>query len=210
MNAPLSPRPLYEEVAERLRQRIFQRELSPGDWVDESLLTAQYGISRTPLREAIKLLASEGLITMKPRRGAYVTEVSEQDLRDVFELLALLESDAAGVVAQQNDAQVLSALDALHTQLTRAHADREAFFAINEQFHTALLKAAGNRWREQTVADLRKVMKLNRHHSLFKTGRVEESLKEHAAIMAALHSGNAQASVQAMRHHMMQGLEAAV
>ena len=210
MNAHLSPRPLYEEVAERLRERIFNRELSPGDWVDESLLTAQYGISRTPLREAIKLLASEGLITMKPRRGAYVTEVSEQDLREVFELLALLESDAAGVVAAKRDANVITHLEQLHLQLIAASAERETFFTINEQFHTTLLKAAGNRWREQTVADLRKVMKLNRHHSLFKTGRVEESLKEHSAIMDALRSGNAAESALAMKHHMMQGLEAAV
>ena len=210
MNALLSPRPLYEEVAERLRERIFNRELSPGDWVDESLLTAQYGISRTPLREAVKLLASEGLITMKPRRGAYVTEVSEQDLREVFELLALLESDAAGVVAAKRDANVITHLEQLHLQLIAASAERETFFTINEQFHTTLLKAAGNRWREQTVADLRKVMKLNRHHSLFKTGRVEESLKEHSAIMDALRSGNAAESALAMKHHMMQGLEAAV
>jgi DNA-binding GntR family transcriptional regulator len=217
MNAPLSvhlarfaPRPLYEEVAERLRQLIFSRELATGAWIDESVLTAQYGISRTPLREAIKVLATEGLITMKPRRGAYVTEVSEQDLREVFELLALLESDAAGVVAAKTDATLLANLDALHAQLIAAKTDREAFFTINEQFHTALLQAAGNRWRQQSVADLRKVMKLNRHHSLFKTGRVEESLKEHSAIMQALHSGDSTATAAAMRHHMMQGLEAAV
>jgi DNA-binding GntR family transcriptional regulator len=105
---------------------------------------------------------------------------------------------------------LLQTLESLHEQLTAAAQQREVFFAVNEQFHTTLLKAAGNRWREQTVADLRKVMKLNRHHSLFKTGRVEESLKEHSAIMAALRSGNAAASSAAMRHHMMQGLEAAV
>ena len=209
MNALFTTRPLYEEVAERLRQRIFNRDLAPGAWVDESVFTAELGISRTPLREALKVLATEGLITMKPRRGAYVTEVSEQDLRDVFELLALLESDAAGVVASQKNQQVLARLDALHQQLQASAQDREAFFSVNEQFHTLLLQSAGNRWREQTVGDLRKVMKLNRHHSLFKTGRVEESLKEHAAIMAALHAGNANAATQAMRHHMMQGLEAA-
>jgi DNA-binding GntR family transcriptional regulator len=210
MNAHVAPRPLYEAVAERLRQQIFNRELAPGDWVDESVLTAQYGISRTPLREAIKVLATEGLITMKPRRGAYVTDVSEQDLREVFELLALLESDAAGVVAAKKDGALLAKLDALHVQLTAAKDDREAFFAVNEQFHSTLLQAAGNRWRQQSVADLRKVMKLNRHHSLFKTGRVSESLKEHAAIMTALRSGDALGAAAAMRHHMLQGLEAAV
>ena len=95
----LTPRALYEEVAELLRQRIFRRELEPGSWIDELKIAEEFGISRTPLREALKVLAAEGLVTMKLRRGAYVTEMSEKDLRDVYHLLSLLESDAAGVVA---------------------------------------------------------------------------------------------------------------
>ena len=76
----LTPRALYEEVAEQLRQRIFRRELEPGSWIDELKIAEEFGISRTPLREALKVLAAEGLVTMKVRRGAYVTEVSEKDL----------------------------------------------------------------------------------------------------------------------------------
>ena len=95
----LTPKALYEEVAEQLRQRIFRRELEPGSWIDELKIAEEFGISRTPLREALKVLAAEGLVTMKVRRGAYVTEMSEKDLRDVYHLLSLLESDAAGVVA---------------------------------------------------------------------------------------------------------------
>src|SRR6187549_161639 len=102
--ASLTPRALYEEVAELLRQRIFNRELAPGSWIDELKLAEEYGISRTPLREALKVLAAEGLVTMKVRRGAYVTEVSEKDLADVYHLLSLLESDAAGMVAQKASA----------------------------------------------------------------------------------------------------------
>src|SRR5512145_224556 len=97
----LSHRALYEEVAELLRQRIFKRELAPGSWIDELKIAEDYGISRTPLREALKVLAAEGLVTMKVRRGAYVTEVNEKDLTDVYHLLSLLESDAAGVVASR-------------------------------------------------------------------------------------------------------------
>lgn len=74
----LAPRALYEEVAELIRQRIFSRELEPGSWIDELQISKAYGISRTPLREALKVLAAEGLVTMKVRRGAYVTEVSEK------------------------------------------------------------------------------------------------------------------------------------
>src|SRR6188508_2611204 len=97
----LAPSALYEEVAELLRQRIFKRELAPGSWIDEMKLAEEYGISRTPMREALKVLATEGLVTMKVRRGAYVTEVSDKDLAEVYHLLSLLESDAAAVVARK-------------------------------------------------------------------------------------------------------------
>jgi DNA-binding GntR family transcriptional regulator len=209
----LSPRALYEEVAELLRQRIFQRELEPGSWIDELKIAEAYGISRTPLREALKVLAAEGLVTMKVRRGAYVTEVSERDLSDVYHLLGLLESDAAGVVAEQATPAQLQALQALHDELESAvtpkKEDRERFFEINERFHMQLLEIANNRWRDQMVADLRKVMKLNRHNSLLKSGRIKESLQEHRAIMAALSKRDAAGAVQAMKQHFKNGLEAA-
>ena len=212
--ASLSPRALYEEVAELLRQRIFRRELEPGSWIDELKIAEDYGISRTPMREALKVLATEGLVTMKVRRGAYVTEVSSNDLADVYHLLSLLESDAAGVVAvRATDAQ-LRELQTLHDELETAACpgkqDRERFFEINEHFHMRLLEIADNRWRDQMVADLRKVMKLNRHHSLFKSGRIEESLQEHRAIMAALLARDPVATMETMRAHFSNGLEAAV
>ena len=206
----LAPRALYEEVAERLRQRIFHRELEPGSWIDELKIAEELGISRTPLREALKVLAAEGLVTMKVRRGAYVTEVSEKDLADVYHLLALLESDAAGVVASRVTDAELQGLQALHDELEAATTDRDRFFALNEQFHMRLLEIADNRWRDQMVADLRKVMKLNRHHSLFKTGRIDESLTEHRAIVAALVQRDAPLAAQRMREHFRNGLEAAV
>jgi DNA-binding GntR family transcriptional regulator len=206
----LTPRALYEEVAELLRQRIFNRELAPGSWIDELKLAEEYGISRTPLREALKVLATEGLVTMKVRRGAYVTEVSERDLADVYHLLSLLESDAAGVVATQATDAQLTELQTLHRDLEKAVTNRERFFQINEAFHMRLLEIANNRWRDQMVADLRKVMKLNRHNSLLKSGRIEESLAEHRAIMEALAARDANATVERMREHFRNGLEAAV
>ncbi|HYW57656.1 MAG TPA: GntR family transcriptional regulator [Polaromonas sp.] len=206
----LTPRALYEEVAELLRQRIFNRELTPGSWIDELKLAEEYGISRTPLREALKVLATEGLVTMKVRRGAYVTEVSERDLSDVYHLLALLESDAASVVATQASDEQLRELQALHARLEASTGDREQFFAVNEMFHMRLLAIANNRWRDQMVADLRKVMKLNRHNSLLKSGRIEESLAEHAAVMQALSARDAAGAAQRMQEHFKNGLEAAV
>ena len=205
----LSPRALYEEVAELLRQRIFSRELAPGSWIDELKLAHEWGISRTPLREALKVLAVEGLVTMKVRRGAYVTEMSHDDVTQVYRVLALLESDAAGEVAARASADELAALQALHDRLERQVRQRDAFFATNEAFHFKLLEIAGNRWRSQIVADLRKVMKLNRHHSLFKQGRIAESLAEHRAIMHALAARDGKRAVRLMRDHFDNGLEAA-
>ena len=208
----LKQRALYEEVAELLRQRIFSRELTPGSWIDELKIAEEYGISRTPLREALKVLATEGLVTMKVRRGAYVTEVNEKDLTDVFHLMAVLEADAAGMVATTATENQLKELEALHQQLEKSAKDRKdhiRFFTLNEAFHVKLLEVANNRWAGQMVADLRKVMKLNRAQSLLKAGRIEESLAEHADIMAALTRRDAAAAQKAMRAHIERGLEAA-
>jgi DNA-binding GntR family transcriptional regulator len=205
----LAERALYEQVAERLRQRIVGHTLAPGSWIDEQAIAAELGISRTPLREALKVLAGEGLVTMKLRRGAYVTEVSSRDLDEVFHLLALLESDAAGVVARTATPTQLAELVSLHEQLEASVAERDRFFAANERFHMRLLEIADNRWRIQLVTDLRKVMKLNRHHSLFKQGRLEASLKEHRQLMSALKARNVERARALMQQHMAAGREAA-
>jgi DNA-binding GntR family transcriptional regulator len=158
------------------------------------------------------VLAFDALVTMKMRRGAYVTEVNAKDLRDVFHLMAVLEADAAGTVASTATAAQLQALEALHQQLEKAARDRKdhlRFFQVNEAFHVKLLEVANNRWAGQMVADLRKVMKLNRAQSLLKAGRIEESLAEHAAIMAALTSRDAAAAQAAMRAHIESGQAAA-
>jgi DNA-binding GntR family transcriptional regulator len=200
---------LYEQVAERLRTRILSHALPPGSWIDEQALTAEYGISRTPLREALKVLAAEGLVTMKLRRGAYVTEVSERDLSEVYHLMALLESDAAATVARAATDGEMAELQALHEALTARAADREAFFAANERFHMRLLEIADNRWRIQMVADLRKVMKLHRHHSLFREGRTEASLREHGELMEALLARDPERAQAVMRQHIGAGRVAA-
>jgi DNA-binding GntR family transcriptional regulator len=205
----LTPKALYEEVAELLRQRIFSNELAPGSWIDELRLAEAYGISRTPLREALKVLATEGLVTMKVRRGAYVTEVSDKDQSDVYHLLSLLESDATGIVAQQASDTELAELVQIHQELHAAKDNTERFFEVNERFHMRLLEMANNRWRTQLVLDLRKVMKLNRHNSLFKSGRIEESLQEHQDIMDALLAHDAALSQQRMQTHFNNGLQAA-
>jgi len=208
-SALLPPRALYQEVAERLRQKIFNRELEPGSWIDEQRLAAEYGISRTPMREALKVLAVEGLVTMKLRRGAYVTEMSAKDVSQVYHLLAVLESDAASEVAKHASDEQIAELRTLHDKLEKQVKQRESFFVTNERFHMRLLEIAGNRWCTQIVEDLRKVMKLNRHHSLFKAGRLAESLAEHRAVMQALEARDAKKAQQLMRAHFENGLAAA-
>jgi DNA-binding GntR family transcriptional regulator len=205
----LNRRPLYQEVAERLREQIFARALEPGSWIDEMKLCAEYGISRTPLREALKVLAVEGLVTMKVRRGAYVTEMSRDDVSQVYRILALLEADAAAQVAAEASDEAIAGLRSLHQKLEKQTRQREAFFATNEAFHMRLLAIGANRWREQIVADLRKVMKLNRHHSLFRKGRLQESLHEHRALMAAIEARDAKAAARLMHEHFANGLAAA-
>ncbi len=132
-------------------------------------------------------------------------------MAEVYHLLALLESDAAGeVAAQASDAQLAELQHAARRELEKQARQRDAFFATNERFHMRLLEIAGNRWRDQIVADLRKVMKLNRHHSLFKQGRLDESLAEHRGAHAG-DRGRATRKRAAglMRSHFESGLAAA-
>ncbi len=196
-------------MAERLRGQIFARELEPGAWIDELKLSAEYGISRTPLREALKVLAAEGLVTMKPRRGAYVAEMSRDDVAQIYHLLALLEADAAGEAARHASDEQLARLQQLHERLEKQVRQRDAFFATNEQFHMALLDIAGNRWRTQIVTDLRKVMKLNRHHSLFEQGRLADSLARASRADGGDRGRESAKAAKLMREHFASGLEAA-
>ena len=210
MNTKLINRPLYEDVADRLREQIFSKELAPGSWLDEQNLAKQFGISRTPMREAIKVLASEGLITIKMRRGAYVTEVARKDLEQIFAILSLLEGEAAREAAAKASEEELNQLDYWHHRLEKAAADRdiEQFFEINGKFHELIREIAGNRWMNGVIEDLRKVLKLHRRDSLTSTGRLQSSLIEHRAILNALLKRDQAAAENIMRKHMAQGLEA--
>lgn len=201
---------LYEEVAERLRQRIFSHELPPGTWIDEQALAQDYGISRTPLREALKVLVAEGLVTLKPRRGCYVTEISEQDLDEIYPVMALLEGRCAFEAAQKAGAADVERLEAVHAELERAASENhiQRFFDANQEFHKVVQEIAGNRWLLQMIQDLRKVLKLTRLHSLTLEGRPQQSLAEHRLIMAALRSGNAAAAEKAMCDHIAAGRQA--
>ena len=198
---------LYEEVAERLRLRIYAHELPPGAWIDEQAIADEFGISRTPMREALKVLAAEGLVRLEPRRGCYVAELSEQDLDEIFPVMALLEGRAASeAAAKLTDADVarLAALPAALEKYAAAN-DADRFFEANQAFHSALQEIAGNRWLKQMIDDARKVIKLTRRDSLRLEGRLKQSLAEHRVILEALRARDPEAAARAMHDHLLSG-----
>lgn len=203
----LVPPALYEQVAERLRTRIYAHELPPGGWIDEQALAIEYGISRTPLREALKVLAAEGLVVLKPRRGCYVTQLSEQDIDEVFPVMALLEGRVAEMAARRATSADFFRLEAIHEELEKHAAANNAdrFFEANQRFHTALQEIAGNRYLAQLIDDARKVIKLTRRDSLRLDGRLKQSLEEHREILEALRTKDAALARQTMHDHLLSG-----
>ena len=201
---------LHDQVAQQLRDQIFAGELSPGAFVDETRLCDQLAISRTPLREALKVLAAEGLIRHEPRRGSFVSEVTEQDLDDIFPVMALLEGRCAFEAALQASDADIAALDSLHQQLQDSATQGRIpdYYAANYAIHEAIIAIAGNKWLAQVIGDLRKILKLARLQQLNAPGRLTQSLAEHMAIFAALKARDAEGADAAMRTHLTRQREA--
>ncbi|SDC24247.1 transcriptional regulator, GntR family [Cupriavidus sp. YR651] len=196
---------LYLEVADRLRAMIDDRSLMPGAWIDEVALATSLGISRTPLREALKVLAAEGLVRLEPRRGCFVNALTEQDLDEIFPLMALLEGRCAYEAARNVTQADLDALEGLHAELARyAQAgDIDAYYETNYQIHEAIQRLAGNRWLSGVVSDLRKVLRLSRHKSLKLQGRIHESCAEHMSVFSALKAHDPEGAEVSMKTHVL-------
>jgi DNA-binding GntR family transcriptional regulator len=209
-NGTISTRALYQEVAGRLRHAIFSHEYEPGSWIDEQALAKSYGISRTPMREALKVLSVEGLVTLIPRRGCYVAEIPEREVEEIFPVLALLEGRAAHEATVKASAEDVCHLQELHEKLERfaAKKDTDNFFEVNQEFHRTLHEIAGNRWLLQFINEMRKVMRLVRYHSLASEGRMEQSVAEHRHIMAAIGKRDAESAERLMRDHLLSGRDA--
>ncbi|MBG9387432.1 GntR family transcriptional regulator [Caenimonas aquaedulcis] len=195
---------LHAEVAAQLRDRIFAGELLPGSFLDEVHLAEQMEISRTPLREALKVLTAEGLVRHEPRRGCFVNEVTEQDLDQIFPVIALLEGECAREAAAQATDADLEALEALHDKLQRHAKARRIndYYAANFTIHEAIIALAGNPWLAQVIGDLRKIVKLARLQQLHAPGRLDQSLSEHMAVFAALKARDPEGAEAAMRTHL--------
>lgn len=196
---------LYLEVATRLREMIDAHTLMPGAAIDELALASSLGISRTPLREALKVLAAEGLVRLEPRRGCFVNELSEHDLDEIFPLMALLEGRCAYEAARNATVDDLAALDVLHADLAAyaAAGQIDAYYETNYQIHEAIQRLAGNRWLSGVISDLRKVLRLSRHKSLRLPGRIDESCAEHLSVFAALKARDPEGAEAMMKTHLL-------
>lgn len=206
----LAPRALYEDVAERLREQIFNREIEPGSWIDEQKLAADYGISRTPLREALKVLAAEGLVELVPRRGCRVLELSDDDAEALFPVMAMLEGRCAHEATRRADDDDLADLQRLHGVLEKhaaAH-DRDGYYAANHVFHSRVQALAANRWLDRVTGDLRRFMRLWRGRQLALPGRIDASINEHRVLLDAMLQRDARRAERAMHDHLMAQLAA--
>ncbi len=206
----LVPKSLHDQVAATLREQIFAGTLTPGSFLDEAALCERLEISRTPLREALKVLTAEGLLRHEPRRGCFVAEVTQRDLDEIFPVIALLEGRCAWEAARNASDADIEALATLHAQLeAHAKANRiNAYYATNFAIHEAIITLADNRWLAQVIGDLRKILKLARLQQLKAPGRLAQSLAEHLAVFAALKAHDSDGAEAAMRTHLHRQREA--
>jgi DNA-binding GntR family transcriptional regulator len=207
---PLRPGSLHEEVAVRLRSMVFERQLLPGQWIDELALARDWQISRTPLREALKVLAAEGLVTSVPRQGCKVTELSEDDADELFPVMALLEGRCAFEAVRKATPADVKALRKLHDVLERhaAAGNVDGYYRANHDFHSKVQALADNRWLDRATNELRRFLRLLRGRQLNWPGRIEASINEHRVLMDAVTQGDAARAERVMHDHLLAQLAA--
>lgn len=204
MSEQINSQALYIQVADRLRNQIYQHELKPGDAIDEMALCERYGISRTPLREALKVLSSEGLIELKPRKGSFVRSMDITELNDMFPVMAVLEGLCAREAVDNCTPEDLKKLEDMHDRLEQfaAAGDIDNYYEQNFVFHQAVQDLSGNRTLQRIIGDLRKILRLARHMQLTMPGRLEASIEEHRQIMLAFRKHDADLADQNMQAHL--------
>jgi len=200
----IAPAPLYEQVANRLRERIYDGLLRPGEAIDEPALCDFFGISRTPLREALKVLDREGLVELVPRRGCVVRSLSLEELGELFPVIAVLEGLCARQAVSRFTEMDLAQLEAMHLRLDglAAAGDLNAYYEENFRVHELIQTLAGNRWLKRVTTDLRRILRLARHEQLKRPGRLQESLAEHRGLMEAFRARDPEMADQRMQQHL--------
>lgn len=197
-------KPLRELVFEALREAIIQGRLHPGERLMEIQLAEELGVSRTPVREAIRKLELEGLVLMIPRKGAYVSQISMKDIADVFEIRRALEGLAARLAAERATDEEIERLERALVKISEvAEAeDLDGAVALDTDFHEELMAASHNPRLSQMVSNLREQIQRFRLTSLSHPGRVKLAVEEHAKIVDAIAGRDAELAQNLAHEHI--------
>ncbi len=181
-------RSLHDEVAESLRDMIVENELAPGERIDEKRLCKLFAISRTPLREALKVLASEGLVELMPNRGARISMITSREVEEMFELASGLERLAAELVVERATDGELEEMRTTHQRMIEFHraGRRSDYFRLNQRIHNGIIALTGNAVLIGTYAELMRKIRRARYAAIMSQARWDESVHEHEDLMNAL------------------------
>ena len=196
--------PLREAVCETLRDAIRKGILEPGERLMEVQLADELGISRTPVREAIRKLEQEGYVIMMPRRGTYVSDISTSDVKEIFEIRSALESLATGLAARRIEPDELETLQNLLVEIEGyiAKNDIEKIVETDIKFHGLLYKVSRNERLVNIINNLKEQLARFRTLSMSYPGRLQETLEEHSEMVEAIANGDVSAARDAAEHHM--------
>ncbi|MFY9513021.1 MAG: GntR family transcriptional regulator [Rubrivivax sp.] len=195
---------LHQEVATRLRQRLVEGQIAPGAKLNERELSESLQVSRTPLREAIKMLAAEGLVELLPNRGAVAASLSEQDVADTFEVIAGLEAQSGELAAQRITAAELAEIQALHYEMMAAFTRRDlsTYYRLNAQIHTRINAAARNPVLTQTWRTVNARLQALRFRSNFDEAKWQRAVQEHEQMVALLAARDADGLRRLLLRHL--------
>ncbi|GMG83231.1 GntR family transcriptional regulator [Paralimibaculum aggregatum] len=187
-----------------LEEDILTGALGPGTRLEEPALAQRFGVSRTPIREALAQLAAAGLIEQRRQRGSFVAEIGPRRLLEMFEVMAELEGLCAALTARRASPPQVTELRRLHDELARpaADGDLDVYYYGNERLHAAIRAACGNSFLIEQAEALQRRLKPYRRHQLRARGRIERSNAEHAEVVEAIEAADPQAASAAMRAHV--------
>jgi DNA-binding GntR family transcriptional regulator len=202
-------RALYDALIERLRREIVEGELRPGEKISEKQLCDTYGVSRTPLREALKVLAREGLVTLTPHHGARVSMLTIADLEDAFPVIGALEALAGELACGTATDAEIDRISRLHLKMETAHKtrDRRKYFRLNQQIHEAMAKAARNPVLDQMREMLTGRVARARYYANISLPRWDQAMHEHQEILAALKARDGARLGRMLKQHLAHKLE---
>jgi DNA-binding GntR family transcriptional regulator len=196
---------ISDTLREKIEEQIATGTLPPGSSLDEATLVEQYGVSRTPVREALIQLAAEGLIEIRPRRGAVVTSIGPTRLSEMFEVMGELEAMCARLAARRMSDAERKVLQTAHEacENARIKEDSDAYFYCNEQFHSAIYAGSHNAFLIEQASQLQRRLRPYRRLQLRVRDRMGTSFKEHQGVVLAINAGDAEAAAQALRSHVV-------